>query len=69
MELGMRLLKNIYSGTPKHVAGGPYTYFKFSNSQKNKKQKHIKTNLVGTVAHEMEKSTIKLKIPSNYLLF
>lgn len=37
MELGMKLLKNKYSGTPKHVAGGPYPYFKFSKSQ-NKKQ-------------------------------
>lgn len=32
-----RLIKNMYSGTLKHVTGGPCTYFRFSNSQ-NRKQ-------------------------------
>ena len=32
----MRLIRSIHSGTGKHVACRPYTYFRFSNSQNKK---------------------------------
>lgn len=37
MQTKKQLIKNIFSGTLKHVTGGPCTYFRFSNSR-NKTQ-------------------------------